>query len=133
MHASGQNSGTACITDALAQCAIYKLTFKTNGNVGATQTQEGYKRQVEGGVVIRPGAGGLVPGGGLPPGIPDGPLVMLQTMLLSGSDENAVLLSVSCQGTADGSIVVDSCGSVPLEESASKVLVERFRPQAFHL
>jgi hypothetical protein len=129
----GQDSpDTSWATDALNQCAIYKVKFKSTGNVSRTATHEGYKREVYGTVVIRPGLSGLVPsivGLSLPP----------EAMQLTGVTLNDPLFgSITCEGTDPGNpgpgggiVVVDFCGPGPTDivHEPIKVIVA----QAFDL
>jgi hypothetical protein len=124
------NGDTSWVTDALNQCAIYKLKFTSTGNVTGTATQEGYEREVEGTVTLHPGLGNFQLPGDLPAGI--GFMLQPELMQPSGTDSSALLTSATCQGTDpnpaanDGRVVVDFCGSVGIDKGPTSVLVKAF-------
>jgi len=113
-------SDSSWVKDALDQCAIYKLKFTSTGSVSQTANQEGYKREVEGTVVVRQGLPGGLPGGGLPG--------LDMVLLLMGTDSTAHLSSVTCQGTdpaaVEGRVVVDFCGYAGINKGPTTVMVK---------
>jgi hypothetical protein len=125
-------SDSSWVADALNQCAIYKLKFTSTGNVTRTATQEGYKREIEGTVILRPGLSnfqflGELPASMLPP----------ELMQPSGTDSSALVTSATCQGTEpnpganDGRVVVDLCGSVGFDKGPTRVIVKAFDLSCF--